>query len=76
MEKSNNVISYGILECKCIYAEPGATWDDLIYVRENICLERLNGRLQLRPGHPYYYQMIALMGILDLPWLDMCIMKC
>ncbi len=75
MEKSNNLISYGILECKCVFAEPGSTWDDLIFVRENFCLERHGGRLRLRLGHPYYYQLIALLGILDLPWIDICIMK-
>ncbi|CAF4533278.1 unnamed protein product [Rotaria magnacalcarata] len=75
MEKANNIISYGILECKCVFSEPGAIWDDLIHGREHFCLERYSGRLRLRPGHPYYYQLIALMGILDLPWVDICIMK-
>jgi hypothetical protein len=75
MEKSNNIISYGILECKCVYVEPSATFDDLINVRENFCLERVSGRLRLRHGHPYYYQMITLMGILELDWIDICIMK-
>ncbi|CAF1434443.1 unnamed protein product [Rotaria magnacalcarata] len=75
MEKANNIISYGILECKCVFSEPGAIWDDLIHGREHFCLERYSGRLRLRPGHPYYYQLIALMGILDLPGVDICIMK-
>ncbi|CAF1445300.1 unnamed protein product [Rotaria magnacalcarata] len=75
MEKSNYNTSYGILECKCVFAEPAATWDDLISTRENFCLERYNGRLRLRPGHPYYYQLITMMGILDLPWIDFCVMK-
>ncbi|CAF1663840.1 unnamed protein product, partial [Rotaria magnacalcarata] len=74
-EESNNNTSYGILECKCVFAESDATWDDLIFIRENFCLERYNGQLRLRPGHPYYYQLIALMGILDLPWIDICVMK-
>ncbi|CAF4465176.1 unnamed protein product, partial [Rotaria sp. Silwood2] len=75
MEKSSNNISYGILECKCVFAEPNATLDDLIFSRENFCLERYCGQLRLHSGHPYYYQIIALMGILDLPWLDLCVMK-
>ena len=75
MEKSNNNTSYGILECKCIFVEPAATWDDLIFARENFCLERHNSRLRLRSGHPYYYQLITLSGILDLSWSDICIMK-
>ncbi len=50
-----------------MYADPGATWNDLIFTRENFCFEYHDGRLRLRPGHPYYYQLIALMGILDLP---------
>ncbi|CAM4850307.1 unnamed protein product [Rotaria magnacalcarata] len=58
-----------------VRSEPGAIWDDLIHGREHFCLERYSGRLRLRPGHPYYYQLIALMGILDLPWVDICIMK-
>ena len=75
MEKSNNKTSFGILECKCVYSEPGATWNDLILTRENFCLERHGGRLRLRPGHPYYYQLITLLSIVDLQWIDICIMK-
>ncbi len=75
IEVVNNITSYGILECKCIYAESDATWDDLISARENFCLERKDGKLQLRSDHPYYYQLIALLGILDLSWIDICILK-
>jgi hypothetical protein len=75
MEKINDQISFGILECKCIYVELGATWDEVILTRENFCLERYAGRLQLRHDHPYHYQIITLLGILDLPWIDICIMK-
>ena len=76
MESSNDIVSYGILECKCVYADPNVTCDNFISVREHFCLERSYGRLRLRTGHPYFYQLIALMGILDLPWIDICIMKC
>ncbi|CAF1354405.1 unnamed protein product [Rotaria sordida] len=75
MENINGVISYGILECKYVFAEPTATWDDLIFIRENFCLERHDGRLRFRPEHPYHYQLIALLGIHDLPWIDFCVMK-
>ncbi len=73
--KSNNIISYGILGCKCVYAEPIATWEDLIFVRENFGRERHGDRLRIRPDHPYYYPLIALVGILDLSWIDICRMK-
>ena len=75
VESINSVLSYGILECKCVYAEPNATWDHLITVREHFCLERYEGRLRLRTDHPYFYQLITLLGILDLQWIDICIMK-
>ena len=71
----NNVTSYGILKCKCVYAEPNITWGDLIIVREHFCLERYGGYLRLRTDHPYFYQLVALMGILDFPCVDICIMK-
>ncbi|CAM4851872.1 unnamed protein product, partial [Rotaria magnacalcarata] len=75
VEVVNSIVSYGILECKCVYAEPGATWDDLISSRENFCLERKGDKLQLRSDHAYYFQLIALLGILDLNWIDICILK-
>ncbi|CAF1654234.1 unnamed protein product, partial [Adineta ricciae] len=75
MEKINDEVSFGILECKCVYADPGATWDDVIFTRENFCLDRHAGHLRLRADHPYYYQLITLLGILDLPWIDICVMK-
>ncbi|CAF3258021.1 unnamed protein product [Rotaria sp. Silwood2] len=65
-EVVNNIISYGILECNCVYAEPDATWDDLISAREHLCLERKDDKLQLRSDHAYYFQLIALLDILDL----------
>ncbi|CAF2150816.1 unnamed protein product [Rotaria magnacalcarata] len=75
VESINNIMSYGILECKCVHAEPNATWDDLITVREHFCLEKYGDHLRLRTDHPYFYQLITLMGILDLSWIDICIMK-
>jgi hypothetical protein len=58
-----------------VYADTDATWDDLIFTRENFCLKRHDDRLRLRPSHAYYYQLIILIGILDLPWINICIMK-
>ena len=49
-----------------MFADPGATWDDLIFIRESFCLERHRGRLQLRHDHLYYYQIVALLNIVDL----------
>ncbi|CAF3577960.1 unnamed protein product, partial [Rotaria socialis] len=75
IENDNDLISYGILECKCVYTEPGATWDDLISIRENFCLEQHANNHRLRRRHPYFYQMIALLNILDLSWIDICVLK-
>lgn len=75
MEESNNNTSYAILECQCVFTEPDATWDDLIFILENFFLKRYNDQLRLRPGHPYYCQLITLMSILDLPWIDICVTK-
>ncbi|CAF3076768.1 unnamed protein product [Rotaria sp. Silwood2] len=50
IETSNNNKSYGILECKCVFGELNATWDDLIFTSENFCLEQYHGRLRLRPS--------------------------
>ena len=75
VESVNGMASYGLLECKCVYADSGDTWDDLIDGREHFCMERTNGQLQLRTNHPYYYQLIALMGVSDLPWIDLCVLK-
>jgi hypothetical protein len=55
--------------------KPAETWDDLISAQEKFCLERHVGYFHLRSGHPYYCQLIALLGILDLPWIEICIMK-
>ncbi|CAF5014343.1 unnamed protein product, partial [Rotaria sp. Silwood1] len=58
------------MECKCVFAKPAATWHDLIFAPEYCCFERHNGRLRFRPGHLYYYQLVILLGILDLSWID------
>jgi len=29
----------------------------------------------IRSDHPYYFQLITLLGVLDLPWIDICILK-
>ncbi|CAF4338416.1 unnamed protein product, partial [Rotaria magnacalcarata] len=75
VEVVNSIVSYGIFECKCVYAEPGATWNDLISSRESFCLERKDDKLQLRSDHAYYLQLIALSDTLDLNWIDTCILK-
>lgn len=75
IEVTDQGTSYGILECKCIYADTKTTWDELIAARENFCLERNQDDLQLRLDHPYYYQLIVLLGILDLSWIDICVLK-
>ncbi|CAF1621492.1 unnamed protein product [Adineta ricciae] len=75
VEVVNNTKSFGILECKYVYADEHATWDSLIAARENFCLEWKDIQLQLRSDHPYYYQLIALLGIIDYAWIDICILK-
>ncbi|CAF4135127.1 unnamed protein product, partial [Adineta steineri] len=47
VEVVNHTMSFGILECKCIYADENATWNDLIIARENFCLEWKDNQLQL-----------------------------
>lgn len=75
IENQNDHISYGILECKCVYSESDATWNDLICVCENFCLEQHGNGHRLRRDHPYFYQMIVQLNILDLTWIDICILK-
>lgn len=38
-------------------------------------LEQNHDQLNLRFGHPYYYQLITLTNIFDLPWIDMCVIE-
>ncbi|CAF1420596.1 unnamed protein product [Adineta steineri] len=58
VEVVNHTMSFGILGCKCIYADENVTWNDLIIARENCCLKWKDNQLQLRTDHPYYYQFV------------------
>ncbi|CAF1013258.1 unnamed protein product [Adineta ricciae] len=75
MENFNNTTNYGLVERKCVYANPGDSWNALMVCREHFCLERSNGQLHLRTDHPYYYQLITIMGVSNQPWIDLCVLE-
>lgn len=75
IETQNDLASYGILECICVYIEDDTIWDDLISIRENFCLEKYINKLRLRRNHSYFYKMNTLLPILDLSWINKFILK-
>ncbi|KAI4463178.1 exonuclease phage-type/recb c-terminal domain-containing protein [Holotrichia oblita] len=48
-----------LIEVKCLYSlnKTGETLEDAVQAKKNVCIELVNGKLQLKRSHNYFYQI-------------------
>lgn len=60
----------GLVELKNLLHNKPLSLNDAADMQKSFCLEKKNGRLQLKKNHDYYYQCQGQLNITGLPWLD------
>jgi len=59
----------GLVEIKnLLHSKPINLWQASL--NKNFCLENINGKLQLKPNHNYFYQCQGLLNICNKDWID------
>jgi hypothetical protein len=65
----NSTGEIGLIEIKnLLYSKPINLWQAT--ENKNICLENVNGKLQLKRNHQYFYQCHGLLNICNKDWID------
>lgn len=60
----------GLIEVKCPHTAAHTTAEQAAVNNADFCLEAVNGKLQLKHGHAYYYQIQTQLAVCDFPYCD------
>ncbi len=63
-------VPVGCIEVKCPYATRDMLLSKAVDEDKSFFLQSIDGTLQLKRNHAYYYQCQGAMNILSLPWID------
>lgn len=60
----------GLIEVKCPHSAAHSTAEQAAGNNADFCLQLVNGKLQLKHEHAYYYQIQTQLAVCDLPYCD------
>jgi hypothetical protein len=67
--------STGLLEIKTVLQNNRLTFEQAAVKQTNFCLKLVDGKLQVKPTHPFMYQCQGQMNVADMPWVDLLIRR-
>jgi hypothetical protein len=67
--------STGLLEIKTVLQNNRLTFEQASVKQTNFCLKLVDGKLQVKPTHPFVYQCQGQMNVADMPWVDLLIRR-
>lgn len=60
----------GTVKVKCPHTAAHTTAEQAAVKNADFCLEAVNGKLKLKHGHAYYYQIQTQLAVCELPYCD------